>query len=586
MLSELFVTATLSSAKTAPAGSRDASLAIRTLHPSPAIKTAFKKNSSLQNCIAVSGTHIYAAQSEKAVVHVYSRERENQEVSVPFPERIHSLTIAAPEAGGVLILGTEGGRVILWEICTGRQISTSQSHLQATTTLAVDPSSNFVLSGSADSNIHLWSLPLLLSFSNPESTTGLKPLRSFTQHRAAISCACFGHGSGRGSISVSASRDGSCIVWDVQSGSPLRTFLLTSSPISLAVDPCDRAFYVGLEDGSIQLADLFKSFASSQEPLRKRVSNRESEHPGTLLPSSPLYIPQLQTAPTTLSPKTERWVSSGQELGPVLCLDILFEGNYVLSGHQSGKVIMWDAAKGRVWKEIIDLQAPVTNLIVLPPTGFPATDGKSNSKVKVHTVTKPRYEPSFTSPTGVPSDAVPANYVFAAKFSDMLETPRVSATQPRSARARDEQSMLASCIDSTSFPPSILSAGIAELAHWPGQGTLSLTESEDRGNIADRGNDAGDASDLRSIEHLRQSNRELWTMVNSMRNIQKNTWEIVNRLRAGQRGTKAVKRRGHRSNGSELSEDGIEEGSEKESVGESEEGAKERDKDTHMGNAD
>jgi pre-rRNA-processing protein IPI3 len=116
MLSELFVTATLSSAKTAPTGTRDASLAIHSLHPSPAIKTTFKKNSSPQNCVAVSDTHIYAAQSEKAVVHVYSRERGNQEAVVPFPERIHSLAIAAPEAGGVLVLGTEGGRIILWEV--------------------------------------------------------------------------------------------------------------------------------------------------------------------------------------------------------------------------------------------------------------------------------------------------------------------------------------------------------------------------------------------------------------------------------------------------------------------------------------
>jgi pre-rRNA-processing protein IPI3 len=385
---------------------------------------------------------------------------------------------------------------------------------------------------------------------------------------------------------VSTSRDGSCIIWDVQSGSPLRTFLLTSSPISLAVDPCDRAFYVGFEDGSIQLADLFKSFTSSQGPLSKRASDGESEHPGALLPSNPLYIPQLQTTPITLSLKAERWISSGQEFGPTLCLDVLFEGNYVLSGHQSGKVIMWDAAKGRVWKEIIDFQAPVTNLIVLPPIGFPTTDGKSNPKVKVHTVTKPRYESSFASSTGVPSDAVPANYVFAAQFSNKLETPRVSATQSRSAQARDEQSMLASCIDSTSFPPSILSAGIAELSHWPGQGSLSPIESEDRGNT-------GGDSDLRSIEHLRQSNRELWAMVYSMRNIQKSTWEIVSRLRAGQQVPKAVKRRAHRSDGSELSGDGIGERSEKESDGSegeseegSDEGVEEIEKDTHMGNAD
>jgi pre-rRNA-processing protein IPI3 len=116
MLSELFVTSTLSSAKTGPTASKDASIAVHVLHPSPAVKTAFKKSSCHPNCLAVSDTHIFAAQAEKAVIHVYSREKGNQETIVPFPERIHSLALAAPKAGGVLILGTEGGRVILWEV--------------------------------------------------------------------------------------------------------------------------------------------------------------------------------------------------------------------------------------------------------------------------------------------------------------------------------------------------------------------------------------------------------------------------------------------------------------------------------------
>ncbi|KAH0543743.1 hypothetical protein FGG08_001925 [Glutinoglossum americanum] len=565
MLSELFVTSTLSPAKTNPTGSKDASVAIHTLHPSPAIKATFKKSSSRPNCLAVSDTHLFAAQAEKAVIHVYSREKGNQEAIVPFPERIHSLTLAAPKAGGVLILGTEGGRVILWEICTGRQISTSQSHLQATTTLAVDPSSNFFLSGSTDSNIHLWSLPLLLSFSNPESVTGLKPLRSFIQHRAAISCACFGHGSGRGNISISASKDGSCIVWDVQSGSPLRTFLLTSSPISLALDPCDRAFYVGFEDGSIQFADLFKPFSSSQETLNKRATDDERDHPGALLPSNPLYIPQLQDTPITLSPNAERWVSSGQELGPTLCLGISYEGNYILSGHESGKIIMWDAAKGRVWKEIIDLQAPVTNLIILPPIGFPLVDGKSNEKLRVHSATKPRYE-TFVSPTSLPSGAVPANYMFTAQFSNMLGT----------AQAHHERSMLSSCINSTSFPPSVLSAGIAELAHWPEGKSLTLTDTKNHSNITDHVNDIGDAADERSIEHLRKSNRELWELVNSMRSIQKSTWELMSGLNARRA---AAKRHARGSGGNELSEDELggdrEEENDEGSMEQSEEGAEE-----------
>ena len=59
---------------------------------------------------------MFAAQSEKAIVHVYSRERGNQEATIPFPERIRSIAIAGGKNGDILVLGTEGGRLILWEV--------------------------------------------------------------------------------------------------------------------------------------------------------------------------------------------------------------------------------------------------------------------------------------------------------------------------------------------------------------------------------------------------------------------------------------------------------------------------------------
>ena len=74
------------------------------------------------NALAASSTHIFAAQADKAVVHVYSRERGNQEALVSFPERIHSLALIGE---GVLVLGSAEGRVILWEVRVSSSFSTS-----------------------------------------------------------------------------------------------------------------------------------------------------------------------------------------------------------------------------------------------------------------------------------------------------------------------------------------------------------------------------------------------------------------------------------------------------------------------------
>lgn len=120
MLTESFITAVLPSAKSKPNSVvKDAGIRLHDLQPVPAVKTSFKKSSTPPNCLAVSASHIFAAQAEKAVVHVYSRERGNQEATVPFPERIHSVALAGEKNGaGVLVLGTEEGRIILWEVRT------------------------------------------------------------------------------------------------------------------------------------------------------------------------------------------------------------------------------------------------------------------------------------------------------------------------------------------------------------------------------------------------------------------------------------------------------------------------------------
>lgn len=117
MLTESFITSTLISDQTTTKVNKDASIRHYDFQPLQALKASFKKSSTQQNCLAVSASHIFAAQADKSVVHVYSRDRGNQEVVVPFHDRVRSIALAADaDGGGVLALGTEGGGVILWEV--------------------------------------------------------------------------------------------------------------------------------------------------------------------------------------------------------------------------------------------------------------------------------------------------------------------------------------------------------------------------------------------------------------------------------------------------------------------------------------
>ena len=116
MLTESFIVSTLNSEK--PSKNITPGVHVYDFQPLPALKSTFKKSSTNTNSLAVSPSHVFAAQEDKAVIHVYSRDRNNQEAVVPFPEKIRSLVLAGESDGaGTLILGTEGGRVILWEVC-------------------------------------------------------------------------------------------------------------------------------------------------------------------------------------------------------------------------------------------------------------------------------------------------------------------------------------------------------------------------------------------------------------------------------------------------------------------------------------
>jgi pre-rRNA-processing protein IPI3 len=75
----------------------------------------FKKSSTRPNSLAVSQSHVFAAQAEKAVVHVYNLVKGNQEATIPFGEKV-TVVATAGSVGEYLIIGTENGNVLIWEV--------------------------------------------------------------------------------------------------------------------------------------------------------------------------------------------------------------------------------------------------------------------------------------------------------------------------------------------------------------------------------------------------------------------------------------------------------------------------------------
>jgi pre-rRNA-processing protein IPI3 len=269
--------------------------------------------------------------------------------------------------------------------------------LQAVTCIAA--TSQHIITGSEDSNLHIWSVAGLISLTFTETH---QQIRTLSNHRAAIKSVAVGHSSSDINICVSASRDNTCIVWNYHSGELLRTFLLPSSPQCLIIDPCDRVFNVGFEDGTIQPIELFKPTVTVNS----------------------LYDSNLQ--PTPIQVSQNPLSGAPPDIGAVHCLGLSYDGTVLLSGHASGKVIRWDAGLRKFSAELADLSAPVTNLAILSP--FP-----SLLSVKAVTVVKPRFGEG--------------NYTFTGQFTSSLS-----------------RSGFEDALRSPGVPPDMLESAILELA--------------------------------------------------------------------------------------------------------------------------
>jgi pre-rRNA-processing protein IPI3 len=424
MLAEHFIASIGVPAKApGPNVAKDAAIFLHEFQPLAAQRTIYKKSATPPNCLAISESHIFAAQADKGVVHVYNRLKGNQEATVPFTEKIASITLACDDS--VLVLGTVEGRIFLWETCTGRQITTTQAHLQAVTALAVDATSNFLLSASKDSTVHVWSLPALLSFS---TTTTVSPLRTFSSHRSEITSLVLGHGASNCNFAVSTSKDKSCLVWDYRSNNLLRTFLLPGTPLSLALDPADRAAYVGYEDGTLQQLDLHVSSDGALDAVQNGAN-----------PTEPVQPTQ-----------STRWKLPESTHGSALSLSVSFDGSMVVSGHQSGTILGWDVPRGSFVsaQTQLPLPGPVNNLRFIPVTGF---SGRSQKKTKIVEVVKPKFGAFDSSDR----DNVPGNYTLQVQFPSDL--PSVASGKSNS---------FLEALTAPSFPTALLDEGLCELASW------------------------------------------------------------------------------------------------------------------------
>ena len=206
--------------------------------------------------------------------------------------------------------------------------------------------------------------------------------------------------------------------------------------------------------------------------------------------SQKIRDPSEQATPTQPSEK-DRWKLPTDEEGRgAMCIDTSYDGTALISGHENGKIHIWEIAKGRYKATLHDYSLPVTNLIMLPPTGWP---NPKTPHTKLRQVVKPRYESAFSAESGVGgAGGVPLRYTITASFPASLPLSHASTM----ADAAFQEALIHPC-----FPTSWLEEGVTAFAtSEPPSGTRPSPPGSPNPNLSP------DTKEVSEIEKLRQDN--------------------------------------------------------------------------------
>ena len=135
-----------------------------------------------------------------------------------------------------------------------------------------------------------------------------------------------------------------------------------------------------------------------------------------------------------------------------------------------------------------DFAAPVTNIVMLKPAGFP---NLQKPAVKLHNVVKPRYESFVNGDNGMSGITIPTKYTFVAQFTSTIPLPFPAA--PTSFHQALHQS---------SFPIALLEESLAGLAS-PQKGFDASTDASELANL--RAQNAALSSRLGDAEERHRS---------------------------------------------------------------------------------
>lgn len=245
---------------------------------------------SAHSAVQIGGRYLLIAQSQKALLNVYDlsgdHKRESVEQRLPLPELVCCLETVenqqdSPQAADLslpwlLLASTPSGKLYVWEMNSGVLLTVKQmAHYQSITKIQSICDGKYVITSGQDSRVIIWQTTDLVCEEEP------KPVCILHDHTLSVTDFAVSSTCSDSNVRLfTASQDATLRCYSLNLShsvepKPLATFTCLYPIQCLALDPADRACYVGTSQGVFNIPLYYRISGDKIASLAQETSTNK-----------------------------------------------------------------------------------------------------------------------------------------------------------------------------------------------------------------------------------------------------------------------------------------------------------------------